>query len=210
MGHGGGEGIKGIKSVISVLESRPSITPPQMRLARWMADYYISSLGIALRTMVPSVLSDTSREMVALLDGASGGRTSREMRVVEALRKKTPQTVRALRRSLRMGSIWSEMRSLASAGVVALETRPPRPSPVKKERVVRLRRWIEDLDELETLTGRARRQAGGVQEPGGVRWDGRVGAPYGTVGVQPECDPRAGEEGSRDRGGSHRRAGSVR
>ena len=159
VGHGGGEGIKGIKSVISVLESRPSITPPQMRLARWMADYYISSLGIALRTMVPSVLSDTSREMVALLDGASGGRTSREMRVVEALRKKTPQTVRALRRSLRMGSIWSEMRSLASAGVVALETRPPRPSPVKKERVVRLRRWIEDLDELETLTGRARRQA---------------------------------------------------
>ena len=33
VGHGGDEGLKGIKSVISVLESRPSITPAQSRSA---------------------------------------------------------------------------------------------------------------------------------------------------------------------------------
>jgi primosomal protein N' (replication factor Y) len=159
VGHGGDEGLKGIKSVISVLESRPSITPAQLRLARWMADYYITSLGIALRTMMPSVLSDTSREVVDLLDGSADGGTAREKRVIAALLEKTPQTVQGVRRSLRMGSIWAELRSLAAAGVVALETRPPRPPPVKTERIVRLERWIDDLDELETLTGRARRQA---------------------------------------------------
>ena len=100
VGHGGDEGLKGIKSVISVLESRPSITPAQLRLARWMADYYITSLGIALRSMMPSVLSDTSREMVGLLDGSADGGTTREKRVIAALLEKTPQTVQGVRRSL--------------------------------------------------------------------------------------------------------------
>lgn len=159
VGYGGDEGIKEVKSVISVLDSQPSITPAQMRLARWIADYYITSLGIALRTMIPAVLSNASREVVTLLDGVSRGGTPRERRVVEALLKNSPQTVRALRRSLRMGSIWPEMKSLASTGVLALKTCPPRPPPVKTEKIVRLRRWIDDLEELEALTGRARRQA---------------------------------------------------
>lgn len=159
VGYGGDEGIKEVKSVISVLDSQPSITPAQMRLARWIADYYITSLGIALRTMIPAVLSNASREVVTLLDGVSRGGTPRERRVVEALLKNSPQTVRALRRSLRMGSIWPEMKSLASTGVLALKTLPPRSPPVKTEKIVRLRRWIDDLDELEALTGRARRQA---------------------------------------------------
>ncbi len=163
VGQGGEKGVKHIRTVLSVMDSEPSVNESQMRLARWMADYYVTSLGIALKTMLPSVLSDTSRDVVTLHDGPRGKLLPREARLVEALDSGTGQSVRALRRGLRMGSIWPELRNLAAAGVVSVETLPPRPPPVKTERVVRIARWIDDIEELNMLVGRARRQADAYQ-----------------------------------------------
>jgi len=163
VGQGGEEGLKRIRTVLSVMDAEPSVTEPQMRLARWMADYYITSLGIALKMMLPSVLSDSSRDVVTLHNGPRGELSPRESRLVEALTPGTAQSVRALRRGLRMGSIWPELRNLAAAGVVSVETLPPRPPPVKTERVVRVARWIDDIEELNGLVGRARRQADAYQ-----------------------------------------------
>ncbi|HAT18160.1 MAG TPA: primosomal protein N' [Gemmatimonadetes bacterium] len=159
VGQGGEEGVKRIRTVLSVMDAEPSVSESQMRLARWMADYYVTSLGIALKTMLPSVLSDTSRDVVTLHDGPRGKLLPREARLVEALDSGTRQSARALKRSLRMGSIWPELRKLAAAGVVSVETLPPQKPPVKTERVVRVTRWIDDIEELNGLVGRARRQA---------------------------------------------------
>ncbi len=163
VGQGGEEGVKRIRTVLAVMDAEPSVSESQMRLARWMADYYITSLGIVLKTMLPAVLSDASRDVVTLRDGPGGKLAPRESRLVEALASGTGQSVRALKRRLRMGSIWPELRSLAAAGAVSIETLPPRPPPVKTERVVRLARWIDDIAELNALVGRARRQADAYQ-----------------------------------------------
>ena len=159
VGHGGAAGIKRIRTVLSVMDTEPSVSESQLRLARWMADYYITSLGLTLRTMLPSVLSDTSRDVVTLHDGPRGTLTPREARLVEALTPGSARSLRAMKRSLRMGSIWPEIRNLAAAGVVSVDTLPPRPPPVKTERVVRVARWVDDLEDLNALVGRARRQA---------------------------------------------------
>ena len=163
VGQGGEEGIKRIRTVLSVMDTEPSMSESQLRLARWMADYYVTSLGIALKTMLPSVLTDTSRDVVTLRDGPLGRRSPKEARVVEALTPGRSQSLRALKRGLRMGSIWPEIRTLAADGVVSVETLPPRPPPVKSARVVRVARWIDDIEELNALVGRARRQADAYQ-----------------------------------------------
>ena len=163
VGHGGEEGVKRIRTVLSVMDTEPSVSESQLRLARWMADYYITSLGITLKTMLPSVLSDASRDVVTLHDGPRGNLSPREARLVEALTPGTSQSLRALKRGLGMGSMWPELRHLTAAGVVSVETLPPRPPPVKTERVVRVARWIDDLEDLNALVGRARRQADAYQ-----------------------------------------------
>ena len=163
VGQGGEEGVKRIRTVLSVMDTEPSVSESQLRLARWMADYYITSLGLALRTMLPSVLSDTSRDVVTLHDGPRGKLSNREDRLVEALTPGAAQSLRAIKRSLRMGSIWPEIRSLTAAGVLSVETLPPRPMPTKTERVVRVARWIDDIEDLNVLVGRARRQADAYQ-----------------------------------------------
>ena len=62
-----------------------------------------------------------------------------------------------------MGSIWPEIRALTAAGVISVETLPPRQPPVKTARVVRVARWIDDIEELNASVGRARRQADAYQ-----------------------------------------------
>ena len=164
VGEGDGERRKGIRPVLAVLDSIPSVSPPQLRLARWMAEYYVAPLGIALRTMLPAVLSDASRDVIALRGAQTGKLKPRERRLVEAMADHdAAQSVRALRRRLGMGSIWPEIRSLAAAGILSHQTLPPRSPPVKTERIVRLLRWIADLEELDRLFGRARRQAEAYQ-----------------------------------------------
>ncbi len=145
VGHGGEEGVKRIRTVLSVMDTEPSVSESQMRLARWIADYYITSLGIALKTMLPSVLSDTSRDVLTLHDRPRGNLSPREARLIEALTPGTSQSLQAVKRSLRMGSIWPEIRNLAASGVVSVETLPPRSPPLKTERVVRVARCIDDF-----------------------------------------------------------------
>ncbi len=164
VGAADSEGRKGIRPILAVLDLEPVVPPAQLRLARWMADYYIAPLGIALRTMLPAVLSDASRDVVALTENEMGSLKPRERRLVEAMAAGgRSQSVRGLRRGLDMGSIWPEIRALSARGILSHETLPPRSPPVKTERVVRLDRWIEDLDELDRLFGRARRQAEAYQ-----------------------------------------------
>ena len=163
VGNGGDQGVERIRTVLTVLDTQPSVTEAQLRLGRWMADYYVSSLGMALKTMLPSALSDTSRDVVMLRGQARENPTPRELRVIQALASGTGRTVRALKRGLKMGSIWPEIRNLQGAGVVSVETLPPRAPAVKTERIVRVARWIDDIEELDALVGRGRRQAEAYQ-----------------------------------------------
>lgn len=149
----------GIRNVLDTLEREPSLSPDVLTLCEWMAGYYLAPLGLAIRTALPAVLSDASRDYLSLTGSVPSGVTSRESRLLESLSTRPgPQRVRTLRRSLGMGSIWPEIRSLVASGDLIHRTLPPQSPPVKIRRIVKLLRWIETLDELERTFGRARRQ----------------------------------------------------
>ena len=159
VGPGEAGPIRGLKSVLSVLEEEPSVPADVLELCRWIADYYVAPLGVAIRSALPSVLSDVSRDYLSpLLDPGAGVRP-RERRLLDALAcREGPQPVRALRDALGMGSIWPEIRSLEARGALEHHTVPPADPTVKTRRVVRLTRHLEDLAERERLFGRAGRQ----------------------------------------------------
>ena len=45
VGHGGEEGVKRIRTVLSVMDTEPSVSESQLRLARWMTDYLHHVVG---------------------------------------------------------------------------------------------------------------------------------------------------------------------
>jgi primosomal protein N' (replication factor Y) len=65
-----------VRPVHRVLESTPSADADLLRLARWVADYYVSSLGLVLRTALPNPLADA---------GANPAKTRRVLRLTREL-----------------------------------------------------------------------------------------------------------------------------
>ncbi|MEQ8330152.1 MAG: primosomal protein N' [Longimicrobiales bacterium] len=150
-----------LRPVLDVLDRRPTVTPDVLDLCRWMSEYYVTPLGICLRTALPAVLSDVSRDYVTLAAEVppDASLRPREARLVDALAARSgAQRVKTLRGELRMGSIWPEIRSLSDRGILAHETVPPADPPVKTRLVVRVSRHLGTLTERESVFGRARRQ----------------------------------------------------
>ena len=163
LGPGDPRGIRGIRPVLDVLDAQPSVPSDALRLARWIADYYVAPLGLVLRSMLPSVLSDRSRDLLRPLPPESAARKEdlpgRSRRVLETLRNRAgPARVSSLRKELDMGSIWPEIRRLRSLGLLEHWTEPPPEPPVRTRKVVRLRSWLTDLTERERVFARADRQ----------------------------------------------------
>lgn len=167
VGPGEGGTIRGLRPVLSVLDDQPTVSPDLLALCRWMSAYYVSPLGITLRAALPSVLSDVSRDYVSLTAVAEEGGAfesadvrPRERRVLAALQgREAPQRVATLRKTLGMGSLWPEIRSLTGRRLLHHETVPPPPPPVRTRRMVRITRHLETLAERDEVFGRAKRQA---------------------------------------------------
>ncbi|MEX0906992.1 MAG: primosomal protein N' [Gemmatimonadota bacterium] len=67
-----------VRDVDRVLEETPSVSPDVLALCRWIADYYVTPLGMVLRGALPAVLSDTVRDR-------GPGKTRRVLRIVGEL-----------------------------------------------------------------------------------------------------------------------------
>jgi len=55
--------ISKIKPVISIIDPAPIFTSQMYKLARWISDYYITSLGEALKIMIPSAVKEREPEI---------------------------------------------------------------------------------------------------------------------------------------------------
>ena len=142
VGRGTGAGVAKLRTVLDVLEEEPSVSPELMGLSRWISDYYLAPLGMVLKTSLPSVLSDSSREYLSALCAPGENVTRREQRLLDALLEAgTPRRVKTLRKTLAMGSIWPEIRTLSARGFLRHETLPPKDPPIQTKRVVRVERW---------------------------------------------------------------------
>ncbi len=175
-------GLKGIRSILEVLEVEPSVPSDLLELARWISEYYATPLGLTLRSMTPSVLSDGSREVIRLTPRGEGclrgsGDASlppRALRVLEAVAQRAGDAgVRAVQRELGVRSIWTEIHQLTGRGLLLHETLPPPPPPILSRKVARQIDELPDLALREERFARARRQrecfellerSGGVRE----------------------------------------------
>jgi primosomal protein N' (replication factor Y) (superfamily II helicase) len=70
--------LKQIRDIDRVLEAEPSVPAELLELCRWIADYYLTSLGLVLRGALPAVLSDTART-------EPPGKTRRVLRITREL-----------------------------------------------------------------------------------------------------------------------------
>ena len=123
---GPGAEVPGVRDVLDVLESRPSVGAELLDLARWIAEYYVAPLGMVLRSMLPAPgATAPRRRLVARVVRPIGtltelegvfGRAKRQREAFERLLEAGGrQTVAAL---VERGFSRSVVRGLEAKGLV--------------------------------------------------------------------------------------------
>ena len=62
---GPGSEVSGVRDVLSVLDTEPSVRVELLALASWIAEYYVASEGIVLKTMLPARMGSPSAKQPA-------------------------------------------------------------------------------------------------------------------------------------------------
>ncbi len=114
-----------LRDILDVLDASPLFDESRLKLAEWIAGYYLCSLGEVLRTMLPPGLEKESHQYVKLRRAPSAEemarleiRAPRQAEIVRALMGKEGYKVRYLVKHLRYEGVRSSLQQLMTAELV--------------------------------------------------------------------------------------------
>jgi primosomal protein N' (replication factor Y) len=136
-------GQRGLKSIARVVDEQPLLSPPMLRLARWMSDFYLCPLGQILQTVIPA--------------GVRGQAGTREMTFLSV-----PD---AVKQQLEAGTLKAGAKQLDALKILAASPRPLTPPELAQAAKCTLGP-IAELRKKKLVTVQVRRiQQVEVEEP---------------------------------------------
>tara|TARA_Y100001001_G_scaffold143361_1_gene148626 strand:+ start:548 stop:2398 length:1851 start_codon:yes stop_codon:yes gene_type:complete len=153
-----------LKAIEEVPDSEPVISKELLSLTRWIADYYHSSWGEAIKAALPAGLDDTSLDKLYLTDQGlialtEDTQSARATYILQILRSKKGLTSKQLERSLRKKYNPSTLAKLKRDGLVDVENKIKRSSlKYKYETVIRLADNSSTKEEIQKLLKRSPKQ----------------------------------------------------
>jgi primosomal protein N' (replication factor Y) len=156
-----------IKAVQDVLDERPLFDKISLKFYEWLSDYYLCSLGEALRNSVPygsdieskrKIISE--REICATLYDEEKKKTTVKAKLLKLLSEKETNRISQLQKTLKKKSIYSTLKSLEKKGAVTiLDFIEEAKVRVKKAKFVRLAKSIDDIYEaIPEIESRSQKQ----------------------------------------------------
>ncbi len=144
-----------IKPVRDVLDDEPIFDKFSLRFYEWLSEYYICSLGEALRNSVPYGLDvESKRKIIADLDfcfelyGKEKNKKSIRAKILDILSQKEVIKISQLQKLLKKKSIYSILKSLEKIGAISILTEiEDAKVSVKKLKFVKLSKKIDDIYE---------------------------------------------------------------
>ncbi len=145
-----------IKPVRDVLDERPLFDSNSLKFYEWLSDYYLCSVGEALRNSVPygsdieskrKIVSDT--EYCAKLYEEEKKKSSVKAKLLKLLSEKDNHRISQLQKALKKKSIYSTLKSLEKSGAVTiLDLIEEAKVRVKTAKFVKLAKSIDEIYEV--------------------------------------------------------------
>ena len=147
-----------LRDALALPDTEPLLDPCHLELARWLAAYYGTPLGLALRAALPAGMWGASQVRLTLVDGA-GAEAGVAQAIVQWLAEHGGTgLVSSLKRKLGR-EVWSPVHRLAEQGVITLEVRPPDTRAARAtQKLAVLGDHVPSLLEREALFRRSPRQ----------------------------------------------------
>lgn len=130
--------IQELKEIEEVLDPTPLFTPEVLRLAKWIADYYLCGWGEVLKAALPAGIHLDSEKVVRLVRDDSRElweslqqRAPKQAEIIRALMIQNPLPMSKLKRKVGANP-YSSLKSLRQAGHVRIELSMPNARVQKK------------------------------------------------------------------------------
>ena len=121
--------IEKIKPISDILDQTPIINTEDLKFFEWLAEYYLCSLGEALKLAVPYGLEVESKRKIiadvsvcAELYSKEKNKASLKGKILKALIEKGEISINALQKIIKKKSIYSALQSLEQAGALNILT----------------------------------------------------------------------------------------
>ena len=153
-----------IKPIMASLDDTPTATQLQMKLWRWVADYYLCTPGDVMKAAIPSGLKPESETRVSLNPDPEydrEGLTESEARIITLLDGKGTMSISDLTKESGFATTGVIVERMLAAGLVEVNERVVERYRPKKETMVRLTIERDDHERLHDamkLLGRSPRQ----------------------------------------------------
>jgi len=142
-----------IKPVRDVLDTTPIFGKDELKFYEWVSEYYISSLGEALRNSVPYGLDvESKKKVVADMDFCFSlykeekNKNSTRGKVLDLLSQKETYTISLLQKLAKKKSIYSILNTLERKGAVSLINEiEDAKVKIKKIKHIKLNKSIDDI-----------------------------------------------------------------
>jgi primosomal protein N' (replication factor Y) (superfamily II helicase) len=143
------------KYILEVLDNYPVVTELQFKLFRWIADYYLCSLGEVMNAALPSGLKLSSESMVQLnpsfsLEESTLEFTDREIQLLRHLANES-MDYSSISKLLGVRNVYSILKSLVHKEAIILFEQVREKYKPKTEKKVRLVTEYNNADALEHL-----------------------------------------------------------
>lgn len=148
-----------VKSVVALLDSRPSLLPLQLRLWTWISDYYICSIGDVFKAAVPSGLKVESETLVSLnAEFEALERFSvREEKIYDLLSQNSKLEVGQIAKNCGFDDALPVVNSLLAKGAVVVSEELKSSYKPKSEIMVRLTQPYITEDGIQRAFGELKR-----------------------------------------------------
>ncbi|MGE5499270.1 MAG: primosomal protein N' [Syntrophothermus sp.] len=142
-----------IKPLLDILDANPIFTAESIKFYEWISEYYISSLGEALRYSVPHGIDVESKKKIVSdkqfcleLLSKEKNKNSVKAKILSVLSEKDALTLSSLQKEVHHNGIYTALRSLESLGALTVLDELEKPSvSIKKAKYARL---LADADEV--------------------------------------------------------------
>jgi primosomal protein N' (replication factor Y) len=148
------EAVPGAKSIIEVLDDEPAFSEATLALVRWMADYYMCTVGEVLHAALPTGLTPEGVMRVSLVQmpspeafAAMERRAPKRAALLEALQShKGDVTVAWLEQQLDTSGVADQLDALQRAGIISVTTDLEREAGPRTRQAVRISEALAQND----------------------------------------------------------------
>ena len=161
-----------VKDIVSVLDPKPLVKYPQLKLWNWISEYYLCSVGEVYKAAVPTGLKPESETMISLNEefGTPEGvkLTERQAMVVMLLEEKKRLRISDIEKELKMKNVTQIAGSMLDMGIIHIDEKIVERYHAKSETYIELNIERGDQEGLKEFFDKTHRSQ--YQEKALICW----------------------------------------